>query len=161
LGWKTFIFLSNTRERFLDEITKISWLQILIILGIFSVFFFLTKKSKIKTPSRKISVITGNILERCFALFAYFMPLVVIYSSYVVTLLPSYPYLNVIVPNFMLTAINIYIQYPMYINFGYFFGIVFICLQFKLPKPRFIRFHMVRGIMILAFQGVPDLIFNL
>ena len=89
------------------------------------------------------------------------MPLVVIYSSYVITLLPSYPYLNLIVPNFMRTAINIYMQYPMYINFGYFFGIVFICLQFKLPRPRFIRFNMVRGIMLLAFQGVPDLIFQL
>lgn len=160
-SWKTFVSLSDIKDRFFDEIPKVSWFQILIILIVFSLFFFLNKKFKLKTPTKKLFDIIGNIGERFFALCGYFVPLVVIYSNYVITLLPSYPYLNLIVPNFMRTAVNIYLQYPMYLNFGYFFGIVFLCLQFKLPRPRFIRFHMVRGIMLLAFQGVPDLIFQL
>lgn len=161
LSWKTFVSINNLKDRFVDQITAISWPQIFIFLSIFAIFFFFNRKLNLKTPTKRLSSIFGNIIERIVALFGYFVPLVVIYSSYVITLLPSYPYLNLIVPNFMQAAINIYMQYPMYINFGYFFGIVFLCLQFKLPRPRFIRFHMVRGIMLLAFQGVPDLIFQL
>jgi hypothetical protein len=161
LGWKTFVSLTDIKDRFFDQVSTVSWAQIFIIVSIFICLFALNKKFNLKTPTKKVSRITSNILERMVALFGYFVPLVVIYSSYVITLLPSYPYLNLIVPNFMRTAIKIYMQYPMYINFGYFFGIVFLCLQFKLPRPRFIRFHMIRGIMLLAFQGVPDLIFQL
>lgn len=161
LSWKTFLSLSDMKDKFLDQISSVSWTQILVTVSFFSLLFFLNKRFNLEKPTKRISAVTSNILERVLALVAYFVPLVIIYSNYLITLLPSYPYLNLIVPNFMRTAIKIYMQYPMYINFGYFFGIVFLCLQFKIPRPRFIRFHMVRGIMLLAFQGVPDLIFQL
>lgn len=161
LSWKSFVYLNNLKNRFIDQLGSISWVQILSILFIFTFFYIINKKFRLNTPTKKIATIISNILERITALFGYFVPLVVIYSSYVLTLLPTYPYLNLIVPNFMRTAISLYMRYPIYINFGYFFGIVFLCLQFKLPRPRFVRFHMVRGIMLLAFQGVPDLIFQL
>jgi hypothetical protein len=161
IGWKSFIFLSNVREKFFDQMTKIPWLQFFIILVIFSVLFVLSKNLKLKRPSQKITGIIANILERWVALFGYFVPLVVIYAQYVKFLLPSYPYLHLIVPEFMDIAMNIYLRYPNLINFGYFFGVVFLCLKFKLPKPRFIRFHLIRGIMLLACQGIPDQLVSL
>jgi hypothetical protein len=161
LSWKTFILLSNLKNRFLDQIPKVSWVQIALILFVFSLLFFIYKKFKLKRFKKRLSSITSNILERLAALFGYFVPLVVIYSNYLLPLLPSYPYLNLIVPNYMRTAMNIYIQYPMYISFGYFFAMIFVCIQFRLPRPRFVRFHIVRGLMLIAFQGVPDLIFQI
>jgi hypothetical protein len=160
-SWKTFVSLSDIKDRFFDEIARVSWFQILILLIVFSLFFFFNKKNKLKTPTKKLLNIINNIGERFFALCAYFVPLVVIYATYVRALLGSYPYLHLVFPNFMRIAVNIYVKHPMYYNFGYFFAIVFLCLRFKLPKPRFIRFHMVRGIMLIAFQGIPELIFKL
>ena len=121
LGWKTFVSINNIKGRFVDQITTIAWPQVFLILSLFAFLIFLTQKFTLRTPTKKLYRIIGNLFERIVALFGYFVPLVVIYSSYVITLLPSYPYLNLIVPKFMQTAINIYMQYPMYINFGYFF----------------------------------------
>jgi hypothetical protein len=161
LSWKTYIILNSIKDRFIDKITSVSWSQILIVLILFSLFFFLNKKFKLKKHTKKVSAIISNILERFLALCGYFVPMLVLYSSYMTLLLPTYPYLNLVLPNFMRTAMGLYLRYPMLINFGYFFAIVFLSIQYRLPKPRFIRFHLVRGIMLLAFQGIPDLIFSL
>ena len=142
------------------ELNKISWGQIIPLVFLFLFVVFLNERFKSKRPVKIGKAFIGNILERFFALLGYFLPLVVVYSSYVVVLLPSYPFLNLIVPEFMRVAIKIYSKYPLYLNFGYFFGVIFLCLKFRLPKPRFIRFHMVRGIMLLAFQSIPELIFQ-
>jgi hypothetical protein len=160
LSWKTLVYLGDIKAKFIDQLAKISWLQIGFVVLLFIIFYFLNKKFKFKKPLNFISNFSANLLERLFALLGYFVPLVIVYSNYVTQLLPHYKYLNLIVPNFMRVAMSIYMQYPMYINFGYFFGVIFLCLRLKLPKPRFVRFHIVRGIMLLAFQGIPDIIFG-
>ena len=161
LNWKTLAFFIDIKDRFVDRMLQVSWLQISLILFIVSFFFFLNKKFKLKKLVKILYSLSGNITERFAALVGYFVPLVVVYANYLITLLPSYPYLNLILPNFMRAAVYIYVQKPLYINFGYFFAIVFLCIQYKLPRSRFIRFHMVRGIMLLAFQGIPEMIFQL
>jgi hypothetical protein len=155
LSWKNFIFLTEIKEKFFDQITRISWLQIIIVLIFFSVFFFLNKKFKLQRPSKKFSAIIKNILERFFALLGYFVPIVNIYHLFILPLLPKYPYLNFILPNFMRTVLGIYGQHYRIFFYSYFFCLMFLCLQFKLPKPRFVRFHMVRGLMLIAFQNIP------
>lgn len=154
------IFLDNQRQ-FADQLGSISWLQVFFVLFIFTVFYFVNKKYRLNTPINKITVITSNILERITALFGYFVPLVMLYASYIEFLLPTYPYLNLIIPKFMWAAMNIYKMNSTYISYGYFFGIIFLCLQLKVPRPRFIRFHMIRGLMLVAFLGVPDSILRL
>lgn len=161
LNWKTLAYFVDIKNRFIDQLVQVSWLQIGIILLIVTFFFFLNKKFKLKKLVQILYALSGNIIERFAALFGYFVPLVVVYANYLIALLPSYPYLNLILPNFMKLAVYLYVQRPLYINFGYFFAIVFLCIQYKLPKPRFIRFHLVRGIMLLAFQGIPEMIFQL
>jgi len=161
LSWKTFVSLNNIKDRFFDQISSISWTQIFFILFIFIFLFFLNKKFNLTKPTKKISSIGSNILERFVALFGYFVPLVIIFSQYIVPLLPIYPYLNLLVPKFIRIAMDIYSQKATFINYSYFFVIIIVCIQLKRPRSRFIRFHMVRGIMLIAFQGIPDLIFQL
>jgi hypothetical protein len=122
--------------------------------------FFIIKKFKLEKQAKKFYAIVCNLLERFGALSAYFVPLVSIYTSYIPGLLSSYPYLQFIIPKFMQTAMDFYMKYPWTINYGYFFITMYAVTLFKIPKPRFIRFHIVRGLMLLAFQGIPDSFFK-
>lgn len=166
-SWTSFLSLNNIRDRFFDQVSRVSWFPVLILLFIFCLYIFnkdyIKKKFKQKVSRKnrkKIARIIPNILERVFALMAYFVPMTIIYANYLTFVLPHYPYLNLIFPSFMRTAVIIYQAHPNYINYGYFFGIIILCFNLKLPKPRFIRFHLVRGIMLVAFQGIPDAIVN-
>jgi hypothetical protein len=169
--WKTFIYLIHLKDRFFDHLASINWILILVFISIFYLFTFLNskyqlskrvkKRLKLKSLNKKIYSFCLNIVERFAALSGYYMPTVVIFSTYIRTLLPSYPYLNLLVPDFMRVGILCYGVYPRYMNFGYFFAIIFLFLRFKLPIPRFIKFHFIRGLMIMAMQGVPDIVVQL
>nr|YP_002327553.1 conserved hypothetical chloroplast protein [Vaucheria litorea]ACF70970.1 conserved hypothetical chloroplast protein [Vaucheria litorea] len=158
--WKIAILLNNLKERYIHELELISWTPIILIcLGLILLLFLIKKfklKKVIKKSIRKFFKISLNLIERIGALFAYFVPLVSIYAAYVPRLIGSYPYLNFIFPEFLRDSVDFYIRYPWVFNYIYFFGMMYGVMLFKKPKPRFIRFHLVRGLMLFAFQGIPD-----
>ena len=45
----------------------------------------------------------------------------------------------------------------------YFYIVILVCIAYRytFPLPRFVRFHMIRGVMLIAFQGIPDQIFQM
>lgn len=159
-NWKIRLFLGEIKNRFVEQISPISWFQISIVVCLFSLLYFLYKKYKLKKQATLLYKVIVNILERFSALLAYFLPLVIVYESYLIYLLPTYPYLNLIAPNFMLAAVTLYMKNKLVMNYGYFFGVI-ACLSLKFPKSRFVRFHLVRGLLFIAFQGLPDLFLNL
>lgn len=159
-GWKLMLLLNNFKVKFLEKISLISWTKIGFVIIFIVLIFYIIRKFKLENQAKKIYALFLNLLERFGALCAYFVPLVSIYTAYIPGLLSSYPYLHFIVPNFMQDAMDFYIKHPWVLNYGYFFTTMYVVTLFKLPKPRFIRFHLVRGLMLLAFQGIPDAIFK-
>lgn len=159
-SWKIIILLNNLKDKFTDKIVLISWTKIGVISITILFIYFIIKKFKLEKKTRKFYALIINLLERFGALSAYFVPLVSIYTAYIPSLLSSYPYLQFIIPNFMQTAMDFYMRYPWTLNYGYFFITMYAVTLFKVPKPRFIRFHLVRGLMLLAFQGIPDSFFK-
>lgn len=165
LTWKTIIYLSNLKVRFLDQAAKISPFQVGFILLLFIGLFFFYKKYVSKSKKRKKYVfgIIENVQERFYASLGYFLPIVVIYCQYITPLCyyPRYWALNTFYPDFMRKAVDIYITYNGLISWGYFFGIFFLALRFKIPRSRFVRFHIIRGLIILNFQSIPEAIISI
>jgi hypothetical protein len=159
-GWKIILLLNHLKDRLTEKIAIVSWTKIGFILLTIIFIFFIIKKFKLEKRVKKLYALGFNLLERFGALSAYFVPLVSIYTSYIPGLLSSYPYLQFIIPKFMQTAMDFYMKYPWTLNYGYFFITMYAVTLFKIPKPRFIRFHLVRGLMLLAFQGIPDSFFK-
>lgn len=159
-GWKMILLLNHLKDRFTEKIAIVSWTKIGFIILTIIFIFFIIKKFKLEKRAKKFYAIVCNLLERFGALSAYFVPLVSIYTAYVPGLLSSYPYLQFLIPKFMQTAMDFYMKYPWTLNYGYFFITMYAVTLFKIPKPRFIRFHLVRGLMLLAFQGIPDSFFK-
>lgn len=158
--WKIILFLNNLKERYNYQLELISWKPVILFSLAGILLLFLVKKYKltkvIKKLIRKFYNFSFNLIERICALCAYFVPLVSIYAAYVPRLLGSYPYLNFVFPEFLRDSVDFYIRYPWVFNYIYFFGMMYGVMLFKKPKPRFIRFHLVRGLMLFAFQGIPD-----
>ena len=160
-NWKMILLLNNLKDRFIDRIAIVSWTKIGVIFFMIIVIFLIIKKFKLEKRVRKFYALAFNIFERFGALSAYFVPLVSIYTAYIPSLLSSYPYLQFIIPKFMQISMDFYIKHPWTLNYGYFFVTMYAVTLFKVPKPRFIRFHLVRGLMLLAFQGIPDSLFKI
>lgn len=161
LSWKMYLSINDIKDTFFDQILRVSWFQIFLILFIFSFLLFIKKRFKLKTPRKKIIFITSNILERCGALLAYFMPILILYASYLPTLLPSYHFFSLIIPNFFRTPMSFYMQHPNVVSFGYFFLIITIAIQLKLPRNRFVRFHLIRGLMLMSCQSIPGILYSI
>lgn len=166
LRWKSFVFFSSLKDRFVDHLVNLPWGGIFFCLFFIGFCSFLNKKYnlskrlKLKKGKKIFDAIVGNLVERLGALLAYFVPTVVICFNYAVVLLPNYPFINLFLIDSIRQGITIYSTHPRLYSYLYFFIIVFITIRFKKPKPRFIRFHIVRGLMLIAFQGVPDMFFR-
>lgn len=160
LNWKIYLYLNDIKGRFVDQINQVSWSQVFVFVSIFSLLYFLYKKFKLRKQVTVFYEISYNVLERILALLGYFVPIVVVYQSYLVHLLRRYPTLHIIYPNFMQAAVKLYTEKSMLISYGYFFGLMLFCISLKYPRSRFVRFHTIRGLFFFSFQGIPDLIYT-
>lgn len=163
LSWNTIVYLSNLKARFLDQVVKISPFQVGFILLFFMVGFFFYKKyiSRSKKRAKYVFGLIENLLERFYAFLAYFLAIVQFYANYLKFLSPSFPLLKYVYPNFIEIAVSFYGMHANLISFTYFFMVFFVCLNLKLPKSRFVRFHIVRGLIIANFQYLPSTILTL
>lgn len=155
-NWKLKLLLNTLKNKFGGHFALISWPKVGLIVIAVLIILFLIKKYKLEKQVKKFSNLIFNIVERIAAVCAYYVPLVTIYTAYVPGLMSSYPYLQFFLPDFLQISMDFYMKYPWTLNYGYFFIVMYAVILFKIPKPRFIRFHLVRGLMLLAFQGIPD-----
>ncbi len=163
LSWKTIVYLSNLKARFMDQIVGISPFQIGFILLLFIGIFFFYKKyiSQNKKRTKYVLALVDNGLERFYAFLAYFFPILQLYAAYLVRLCSYYPLLNILYPDFMGIAVYFYTRNPILISWTYFFVVYFITLRFRIPRSRFVRFHIIRGLVIMNFQSIPDLVLSI
>jgi len=163
LRWKTIVYLSNLKARFMDQIVKISPFQVGFILLLFIVLFFFYKKYVSKSKKRKKYVfgLIENVLERFYAFLAYFLPILFVYNSYLGPLCTTYPLLTLVYPNLLGIAVYFYAKNAVLISWVYFFVVFLAVLRLRMPKSRFTRFHIVRGLVILNFQSLPESFLNI
>jgi hypothetical protein len=163
LSWKTIVYLTNLKARFMDQIVGISPFQVGFILLLFMGLFFFYKKyiSKSKKRTKYVLGLVENLLERFYAFLAYSFPILQLYALYLVRLCSYYPLLNILYPDFMGLAVYFYTRNTILISWTYFLVVCFITLRFKIPRSRFVRFHIVRGLVILNFQSIPDLLLSI
>jgi hypothetical protein len=167
-NWKLRLFLKKFKYVFFEVVVAFPWVKISMgVASFFLIVFVLNKinfkklfKRKLNKRVKKVFAIIFNIIERFCALWAYFVPLLNIYTAYVPGLLATFPYLHFLLPDAMQDAMDFYVRRPWVINYIYFFTTMYGVTLFKLPKPRFIRFHLLRGLMLLALQGIPDAVFK-
>lgn len=166
--WKTLLILKSVKNAVYEINTLIPWKKVSVIVVSVGLTIFIIKKVKLKKQTKKrikkilkkVYSILFNIIERLGALAAYSVPLISIYAAYMPGLVSTFPYLHFILPDSMQDAMDFYIKHPRLFNYGYFFITLYAVTLFKIPKPRFIRFHLLRGLMLLAFQGIPDSLFK-
>src|SRR6476646_4036117 len=129
LRWKTIVYLSNLKARFMDQIVKISPFQVGFILLLFIVLFFFYKKYVSKSKKRKKYVfgLIENVLERFYAFLAYFLPILFVYNSYLGPLCTTYPLLTLVYPNLLGIAVYFYAKNAVLISWVYFF-VVFLAV---------------------------------
>lgn len=155
---KTIVYLSNLKARFLDQVLRISPFQVGFILLLFMLLFFLYKKyiSKSKKRSKYLFNLIENVVERFYASLAYFLAVVVFYSNNLARLCLTFPRLNLLYPEFMQAAVSIYITKANLIGWVYVFIIFFLIVRYKKPRSRFVRFHVVRGFIIMQGQFLVE-----
>lgn len=155
LPWKSYLYLDKIKNKFLDQASQLSWLQIFSGLVIFGVGFFLYKNFIEKKPKRKKALysLVTTLSVRFFSLLAYLPPLIQVYRNYLLFLLPQYPSLFLIFPGFMRFAVDIYTNNTLLFSYIYIFGSVFFLARLG---PRFYSFNVVFGLMLFILQGVPD-----
>lgn len=158
LSWKTIVYLTNLKARFMDQIVGISPFQVGSILLLFVGLFFFYKKyiSKSKKRTKYVLGLVESLLERFYAFLAYSFPILQFYAAYLVRLCSYYPLLNILYPDFMGLAVYFYTRNTFLLSWIYFFVLCFFIFRFKIPRSRFVRFHLVRGIVIFNFQNLPE-----
>jgi hypothetical protein len=74
LPWKTYLYLDNIKNKFLDQASQLSWLQIFSLAAIFGLGFFLYKSFIEKKPKRKKALedLSGTLLVRFFFFYSIF-----------------------------------------------------------------------------------------
>src|SRR6476469_8054584 len=140
LPWKTYLYLDNVKNKFLDQANQLSWFQIFSLVAIFGVVFFLYKSFIEKKPKRKkvLKNFIGSLIVRTFSVIAYIPALVQVYTSYLVYLLPKYPILFLIFPDFLRTAVEFYSSNALIFSYCYIFGTFYFG---KYGFSRFFRFN--------------------
>ena len=161
LRWKTFIYLANIKARFFDIMESMSLFQVSAVMLFFILFLFLSKKVKVKKRlKRRILGLTINLLERFFAALGYTIPVLMCYSAYYPNLLSHYPVLGIFFPPIIRYCLYIFTLYNTKITWGSFILIV-ILIRKRIPRSRFIRFHLFRGLVLTNCGRLPDTFLSL
>lgn len=162
---KLIVFFKNLKINYLQIIIVNPWktMGVVVVFSVLVLYIrrYIKKNKRTRKRIKKILGVLYNIFERFGALCAYIVPLISIYTAYIPILVSTFPYLHFIVPDIMQDAMDSYTKHPWRINYVYFFGTLYAVTLFKFPKPRFIRFHLMRGLMLLAFQGIPSAFFQI
>jgi hypothetical protein len=150
--WKLNLFVYDLFGNIKNFIFQLYWTEILLFLGFFFFVFLLDKKFNIHKPFVWFKKSNEILLERTFALLCYLAPYVDICFTYLPKLQQRYPYLGLLLTDFMRWALQIY-QRISYIQLLYFMIAYGLLIRNRIPKSRFIRFNLMSGIIILLIQG--------
>lgn len=156
--WKTQVFFKNLADKVFDPFNSLSFVQLSIY--IFFVFFFLflykkfNKNPKFKRLKKKVNSIFKSVLVRFGALMGYLVPYAHLCHEYIPSISSVYPLVNIFVAPPMNEIVTVISNFP-HSSTIYFFGAIYICLRRRIPKNRFVRFHVAKGLMLLSVQAIP------
>ena len=158
LSWKVQLFVYDLPHKIMNNLHRLAWLEISIFLGLILCLYILDRRFQIKKPLKFVKDFNLAIIKRTCGVFGYYVPLLELYKTYMPFLITESPHYRVFLPDFIKVSIDYYekISYGQII---YFFLVVYFCTEFRIPKPRSIRFHFMRGLMLATFQNITSQIF--
>lgn len=158
--WKIQVFLLDLSTKLSDQIHSISFVQAcLSILALFFSFFYYRKFNKKAKLTKKLSMVLKPLIIRFAAMIGYYPSLIALYVCYVPQLIIPYPRIIWFTPVFIQKSMGIYSEIP-FIEYFYFFLVVWVVLTIKWPRERFIRFHFVKGVLFFTLQQIPLVLFD-
>lgn len=163
-SWKIQLYLTNLANNLLDQLPIFSFrqLSLYIFFGFFLLFLYkkIQKTPKIKVLEKKANSFFTSALIRFCAMMAYLIPYISLCLNYSANLVGFYPSFKFFIPSFIIESMYVYdnIKYSGTI---YFFFTVFLVGQLRFPRNRFVRFHLVKGVMFFVMQNIPSAIYTI
>jgi len=116
--------------------------------------FVLEQKFKFDKPKKWFVAFNALLFQRGFSAIAYYVPYLDMINTHIPLLQDEHPLvLRLFLPNFVADSIDVVQQIPflsfVYISLGY--GL---CIRYKIPKDRFIRYNVMYSIMLISLQGI-------
>jgi hypothetical protein len=158
LSWKIELAFLNLKAELVEILKTVSWFEVGLISFIFLIFTILHTKYAIKKPLRMFLYLNKWLLKRVLATLAYLVPYIEIMNTYLPTLGPTSVFFQFFTPDWIKGISNFYITHSL-VPVIYFSLVANACTKFRLPRDRFIRFHMVRGLMLSTFQNSASVYF--
>jgi hypothetical protein len=163
-SWKIQLYLTHLANNLFDQLNLFSFRQLSLYIFFGFVILFLYKKfkktPKIKILEKKANTFFTSILIRFWAMTGYLVPYLSICLSYTPNLLLPYPSLRIFVPPFIQDAMYIF-ENIKYSGSLYFFGAILFVTRLQVPANRFVRFHLLKGVMFFAIQSIPQAIYSI
>jgi hypothetical protein len=160
LSWKVQTYLHKLSNHLADQIQTISFVYLIVaIFLIFGLLFFYKKvKSEKKlAPLRKAM---ASIIIRFSAMLAYLPPIICLYSHYMPSVVKLFPEFFFLMPGFIELLVQVYDNIK-HVEYIYFFSVVWIVIGRRWPRNRFIRFHIVKGLLLFTMQHIPFIIYQI
>jgi hypothetical protein len=163
-SWKIQLYLTHLANNLSDQLNIFSLRQLSVYIFFCFFLLFLYKKfektPKMKVLEKKTNLFFTSMLTRFWAMMAYLVPYVYLCLQYTPNLLVPYPSIRIFIPSFIEDAMYV-VENIKYFGNIYFFALVLLITRFGLPKDRFVRFHLSKGLMFFALQGIPQGIYTL
>jgi hypothetical protein len=163
-SWKIQLYLTHVANNLFDQLNIFSFrqLSLYIFFGFFILFLYkkFKKTPRIKILEKKANSFFTSILIRFSAMLAYLVPYLSLCLYYTPNLLVPYPSIRFLLPSFILDGMYLF-QHIKYSGSIYFFTAMIIITRYKLPANRFVRFHLLKGLLFFAIQSLPQAVYTI
>nr|WAM64061.1 hypothetical protein [Ishige okamurae] len=139
---------------------RVSWLEIFCFFLFILLGIILDQKFNIKKPRKWFLAFNGVVIQRFFAVLAYYIPYLEVLNTHIPIIEKAHPFLvTLFLPNFIADSLEVFQQIP-FLHFFYLMIGYGVLIRYKIPKDRFIRFNLMYSILLISFQGIFGEIFG-
>lgn len=154
--WKIKLFLVDLSNKLLDKVHSIGLAQVGASFCLAFFFFFCYKRFKL---DKKLAPFVGPVIVRFGAMMGYIYPIITLYTACLPTMLhEGVLFVRIFMSPVVLKLMELS-THPLS-SYFYFFYVVYVVISLKLPKNRFIRFHIVKGLFLSVVQQIPLILFK-
>lgn len=150
LWWQSWLGIINTIEKIQGPILN----GLIIGFILFLIIILTDLRFIVVKPIRAINALLSTILERLCGAFWYWFPFMEMFVVYAPILFRSSVLVKKYCPGFMKDVAQIYNLVPESFSNVYFFGLIWLATRSSIIKSRYIRFHMMRSLMINTFSNL-------
>jgi hypothetical protein len=150
LWWQTWLWVLNLIEKIQGPIL----FGLIFTIVMFFVVILTDLRFIIIKPLQVLTAFLKACTERILAAIWYWFPFMEMFVVYAPTLMLSSTLVRQYCPGFMGDLAQLYYLVPDSFSNVYFFGLIWLVTKTSIIRSRFIRFHMMRSLMINTFSNL-------